>query len=422
MAEEVQLGSIQERIAALKRSQAGGDAAVTQPSSFLQPSIERNNSSVHGCLSYNVKASAPQPASNPTPSPRPEVRPKKIPPPLPTRSRTDPPPSSRPARPDLPARPEAPGRVLPCALPEARPTLPPRPITDPPRKQSQGSVVSDSSSCRGGTGRPQEELKPLPRSESSSNSMVSGLSSKISALRGKVSKTSSSTSSSSSSAPQPPSTRPSAAERQSTEPNGEDEEYRPTLPARRLPPTSSTDNIEHARQAGFGGLNRSTGNPPTLVDRPSVNGGLNGGPPPVPHGSRPSVYSPPKPSPPVPSGTGTVTNIDNPRTFEELISSGSVLVDFYATYCGPCKQVAPKIRELADAYQNVRFLQVDIEVMKTLARQYEVRMMPTFILMQDGEEEKRILGTNVWEIEQWLKMTPGAPEAPTHGLVRNANR
>lgn len=84
--------------------------------------------------------------------------------------------------------------------------------------------------------------------------------------------------------------------------------------------------------------------------------------------------------------------------------------------------MAPKICALAEKYQNVLFLQVDIEAMKAVAREYKVQAMPTFVLMQDGEEDKRVVGGNVWELEQWLKATPGAPAAPTHGLVCNADK
>lgn len=84
--------------------------------------------------------------------------------------------------------------------------------------------------------------------------------------------------------------------------------------------------------------------------------------------------------------------------------------------------MAPKISALAEKYQNVLFLQVDIEVMKMVAREYQVQAMPTFVLMLDGEEDKRVVGGNVFELEQWLKTTPGAPAAPTHGLVCNADK
>ncbi|CEJ56859.1 hypothetical protein PMG11_05575 [Penicillium brasilianum] len=465
MAEEPQLSSIQERIAALKRSQTG-EAPQSPP--FLRPPTERS-SSANGSLSYNVNGSAlngaliqraPRPTQ--TPSAQPEVRAKKTPPPLPTR-RADRPPPRLPTRPDLPAQSEPPERAQPPSDPEVRPRLPPRRPTDPSRKRSQESVVSGSSHSTSvpslrhaasttslssnGTGRikapawgqtelpvlpprrPQEDLKPLPRSESSSNSMVSGLTSKLSALRGKMPRSSSSPSSSAQSSspshpsagdsslrPQIPPHRPPAAQTEPIEPNGDAEEYRPSLPIRRLPPPSTADSMKDARQAGFGGSKKSPGIPPRPGSTPSVNGASSGGPPPVPHGSRPSGYSPPDTS-----GRGKVSNIDNPQTFKVLISSGPVLVDFYATYCGPCKQVAPKISALAENYQNVRFLQVDIEVMKTVARQYQVTAMPTFVLMQDGEEDKRVIGGNVWELEQWLKTTPGAPAAPTHGLVCNAD-
>lgn len=98
-----------------------------------------------------------------------------------------------------------------------------------------------------------------------------------------------------------------------------------------------------------------------------------------------------------------LTFTNSPKVFATLTSSGSVLVDFYATYCGPCKEVAPKIGALSEKYQNVRFLQVDIDRAQATAMEYQITSMPTFILMRDGKEDKRIIGANVWELEQWLK-------------------
>jgi hypothetical protein len=357
MTEELQLSSIQQRIAALKRSQAGG---APQSAPFLHPPTERS-SLANSRPSYNVNGSAlsgaliqsaPRPTQ--TPSAHPEVRAKKTPPPLPTRRADRPPLPARPelqSRPDLPARPVAPERLQPPSHPEVRPTLPPRRPTDPSRKRSQESVVSDSSYSTAVTSvgyaasatslssndtgrikapawgktelpvlppkRPQDDLKPLPRSESSSNSMVSGLTSKISALRGRVPRSPSPSSSArfsvpshpsagdSSLRPQIPPHRPPAAQTQSNETNGDAEEYRPSLPIRRLPPPSTADSIKDARQAGFVGFNKSPGSPPRPGSTASVNGASRGGPPPVPHGSRPSAYSPPETS-----GRGKVFNID----------------------------------------------------------------------------------------------------------------
>lgn len=343
MTEELQLSSIQQRIAALKRSQAGG---APQSPPFLHPPTERSS----GALIQR----APRPTQ--TPSAQPEVRAKKTPPPLPTR-RADRQPPSLPARPELltrpglPARPEPPERLQPPSHPEVRPTLPPRRPTDPSRKWSQESVVSDSSYSTAVTSvghaasttslssndsgrikapawgttelpvlppkRPQDDLKPPPRPESSSNSMVSGLTSKISALRGRVPISSSPSSSArlsvpshpsagdSSPRPQIPPRRSPAVQTQPNGTNGDAEEYRPSLPIRRLPPPSAADSIKDARQAGFVGFNKSPGSPPRPGSTPSVNGASSGGPPPVPYGSRPSAHSPSETS-----GRGKVSNID----------------------------------------------------------------------------------------------------------------
>jgi hypothetical protein len=359
MTEEPQLGSIQERIAALKRSQSSQSQAGGAPQSppFLHPPTERS-SSANSRLSYHVNGSVLNgPRSTQTSSAEPEVRAKKTPPPVPTR-RADRPPPPLPTRPDLPARPEATQRQRPQppSSPEVRPTLPPRRPTDLSRKRSQESVLSNTSYSTAGTSlrhaasttslssndtgrikapawgqtelpvlppkRPQaqDDLKPLPRSESSSNSMVSGLTSKISALRGRVSGSLSSSPSSSarssvpshssardsSPRPQIPPRRPSAAQTQANGTNGDaEEEYRPSLPARRLPPPSSADSIKNDRQAGFGSFNKSPGSLTRPGSTPSVNGASSGGPPPVPHGSRPSAHSPPQTS-----GRGKVSNID----------------------------------------------------------------------------------------------------------------
>ncbi|KAJ5489754.1 Thioredoxin [Penicillium diatomitis] len=98
--------------------------------------------------------------------------------------------------------------------------------------------------------------------------------------------------------------------------------------------------------------------------------------------------------------------IHRAQVFADLTASGSVLVDFYATYCGPCKEVAPKIGDLSQKYPNVRFVQVDIELAKAIAAQYQITAMPTFVLMRNGREDHRVVGPNVWHLEQWLQTQP----------------
>ncbi|KAL1884745.1 mitochondrial thioredoxin [Paecilomyces lecythidis] len=101
---------------------------------------------------------------------------------------------------------------------------------------------------------------------------------------------------------------------------------------------------------------------------------------------------------------GKVVEVDNPVIFKALTSSGPVVVDFFATWCGPCKAVAPTIGKLSETYTNVRFIQVDVDKAGSIAQQLGVRAMPTFVLFKDGKElEKRVVGANVKELEEAIK-------------------
>ncbi|KAJ9318193.1 hypothetical protein DTO271D3_1450 [Paecilomyces variotii] len=101
---------------------------------------------------------------------------------------------------------------------------------------------------------------------------------------------------------------------------------------------------------------------------------------------------------------GKVIEVDNPVIFKALTSSGPVVVDFFATWCGPCKAVAPTVDKLSETYSNVRFLQVDVDKAGSIAQQLGVRAMPTFVLFKDGKElEKRVVGGNVKELEEAIK-------------------
>ena len=70
---------------------------------------------------------------------------------------------------------------------------------------------------------------------------------------------------------------------------------------------------------------------------------------------------------------------------------------FTATWCGPCKMVAPIFERLAEtsqtkAYENVGFVKIDIDDGDEIARKYNIRSVPTFILFVDGTEKQRTTG------------------------------
>ena len=85
------------------------------------------------------------------------------------------------------------------------------------------------------------------------------------------------------------------------------------------------------------------------------------------------------------------------RNFEEEVikSEKPVIIDFYATWCGTCKKLFPIVEETAKENENVKFVKIDIDNTEDIALEYQVKSIPTLLLIQNGEEKKRIVGQNI---------------------------
>lgn len=77
-------------------------------------------------------------------------------------------------------------------------------------------------------------------------------------------------------------------------------------------------------------------------------------------------------------------HLEKGQDFNALIKNGVVLVDFFATWCGPCKMLSPELEKLAEKRNDVTVLKVDIDQFEEIAAMYNVRVVPTLILFKDG--------------------------------------
>jgi thioredoxin len=90
-----------------------------------------------------------------------------------------------------------------------------------------------------------------------------------------------------------------------------------------------------------------------------------------------------------------LTHIATAEQFEEaaLRAPTPVLVDLYATWCPPCRKLAPVLNRLAPTYKGkVAFVKVDVDKVPAVARRYGVQSIPTLLILRDGKEVKRLVG------------------------------
>ena len=87
-----------------------------------------------------------------------------------------------------------------------------------------------------------------------------------------------------------------------------------------------------------------------------------------------------------------VTKINN-ENFEKIIAGEKpVLVDFFATWCGPCQMMLPIVGEIAKENDDFSVATLDIDENTAIAAKYGVMSVPTFIVFKDGQEKARMLG------------------------------
>jgi len=81
-------------------------------------------------------------------------------------------------------------------------------------------------------------------------------------------------------------------------------------------------------------------------------------------------------------------------TFDDTVKDGKVLVDFWASWCGPCKIQMPIVEKLANDVQAVTFAKVNVDEQHELAARYGIQSIPTLLVFNEGSLEHSLVGVH----------------------------
>ena len=89
----------------------------------------------------------------------------------------------------------------------------------------------------------------------------------------------------------------------------------------------------------------------------------------------------------------------NTEEYSEIVnSSNPVVIDFHATWCGPCKVLSPILEELDNEIEGVEFVKLDVDQHPQIAGQNQVMGVPTVVILKDGEVKDRFVGVQPKEV------------------------
>jgi thioredoxin 1 len=100
-----------------------------------------------------------------------------------------------------------------------------------------------------------------------------------------------------------------------------------------------------------------------------------------------------------------VHNLQTKAAFDEALNvkDSLMVLDCFATWCGPCKVIAPQVVKMSGTYPNARFFKLDVDEVPDVAQELGIRAMPTFLLFKGGDKVAEVVGANPKALEAAIK-------------------
>ena len=89
--------------------------------------------------------------------------------------------------------------------------------------------------------------------------------------------------------------------------------------------------------------------------------------------------------------------------FDNNVKEGIVIVDFTATWCGPCKMISPVFAELSTKYTSIKFLKVDVDELEEVSAKAGIEAMPSFFVYKNGIKVDELVGASSEKLEKLIK-------------------
>jgi len=104
-----------------------------------------------------------------------------------------------------------------------------------------------------------------------------------------------------------------------------------------------------------------------------------------------------------------VHNLEKASDFQTALEDKDtvIVLDCFATWCGPCKIIAPKVVEFSNTYPQAKFYKIDVDEVPDVAEKLGIRAMPTFMIFKNGEKVGEVVGANPKALEAAIKKELG---------------